>query len=38
MHKCPLCGKETERSVSEGGVHFNICEECYERQYTRKKD
>jgi len=37
MHKCPNCGKDTEGSFSEGGVHFAICEECYEKGYKKKE-
>lgn len=37
MHKCPSCGKPTEGSFSEGGVHFAICEECYDKEYKERK-
>ncbi|GAI73226.1 unnamed protein product [marine sediment metagenome] len=32
-HKCPVCGEPTEGSYSEGGIHFSICEICYEKIY-----
>jgi len=36
VHNCPLCGKPTGGSISEGGVNFAICPECYEKEYVKK--
>jgi hypothetical protein len=33
-HKCPHCGRPTEGTVSEGGVTFALCEDCYRKEYS----
>jgi len=33
MHNCPICGELTAGTVSEGGVLFSVCEECYKGRY-----
>ncbi len=33
VHNCPICGEKTEGTYSEGGTHFNICEQCYQERY-----
>lgn len=38
MHNCPVCGERTEGSYSEGGVHFSICEKCYEERYQDNEE
>ena len=37
MHNCPICGEKTEGSYSEGGIHFDICEECYREKYQEER-
>jgi len=36
MHKCPLCGRLTNRSISDRGANFAICQDCYQREYIDK--
>lgn len=38
MHNCPICGEKTEGSFSEGGVHFNVCEQCYQERYQKEEE
>lgn len=38
MHDCPICGERTEGTYSEGGVHFNVCERCYEERYQEEQE
>jgi len=38
VHNCPICGEKTEGSYSEGGIHFNVCEECYEGRYQQQEE
>jgi len=38
MHNCPLCGERTEGTYSEGGVHFNVCDVCYQERYQEKEE
>jgi len=38
VHNCPICGEKTEGSYSEGGVHFNVCEVCYQERYQEKDE
>ena len=33
---CPICGKETDGTYSEGGILFAICNECYKKEYETK--
>lgn len=28
MHACPRCGQPTNGSISEGGLHWAICDDC----------
>lgn len=28
MHKCPICGEQTEGAFSEGGIRWAICDDC----------
>lgn len=37
VHNCPICGEKTEGSYSEGGIHFDICEECYREKYQEER-
>ena len=37
MHNCPLCGELTEGAISEGGVKFAICEQCYQDGYQENE-
>jgi len=37
VHNCPVCGEKTEGSYSEGGIHFDICEECYREKYQEER-
>ncbi|GAJ02894.1 unnamed protein product [marine sediment metagenome] len=38
MHNCPLCGEKTFGTISEGGIHFGVCEECYQGRYQEKEE
>jgi len=38
VHNCPLCGELTAGTISEGGIHFSVCEECYEGRYQGKEE
>jgi len=31
--KCAICGKETTGTVTEGGLTWAVCAECWEREY-----
>ena len=35
-NKCPECGKDTNGSYSEGGIHFAVCEDCYNKIFRVK--
>ena len=29
MHKCPDCGKDTNGTMSEGGLKWAVCDDCF---------
>ena len=37
MHNCPICGELTAGTISEGGVHFSVCDECYQGRYQENE-
>ena len=38
VHNCPICGELTAGTVSEGGVLFSVCEECYQGRYQEREE
>jgi len=36
-HWCPVCGRLTYGTPTEGGLTWAICEECYERLYSQRR-
>ena len=38
MHPCPLCGKQTHGTTTEGGITWDICLECFEEEIGAFRD
>jgi len=37
IHGCPVCGKLTHGTPTEGGLTWAICEDCYDLLYSRRR-
>ena len=38
MHDCPRCGKQTEGSISLGGITWAICEDCMNKEQEELRE